>query len=203
MLGWISDIISGLGYIGIVLLMFLESVFSPIPSEIVMPLAGFVAARGDLSLVGVILAGMAGSVLGALPWYFAARLFGKKRLKAWADRHGRWLTVASGEIDKALNWFDRHGDKAVFFGRLVPTVRTLISVAAGFACMNLVRFLIYSAAGTLLWSGLLAWAGYLLQNRYHKVAEYVGPVSSAIVGVIVLTYLYRVITYHPPGGSRR
>lgn len=203
MLGWISATISGLGYGGIVLLMFLEGTFLPVPAEIVMPLAGFAAARGDLSLPGVILAGMAGSVLGALPWYFAARLFGKKRLKTWADRHGRWLTVSSDEIDKALNWFDRHGDKAVFFGRLVPTVRTMISVAAGFACMNLARFLIYSATGTLLWSGLLAWTGYLLQNRYHQVAEYVGPASSVIVGVIVLTYLYRVITYHPSDGSRR
>jgi membrane protein DedA with SNARE-associated domain len=203
MLGWISDIISGLGYGGIVLLMFLEGTCSPIPAEVVMPLAGFAAARGDLSLVGVILAGMVGSVLGALPWYFAARLFGKKRLEAWADRHGRWVTVSSGQIDKALDWFDRHGDKTVFFGRLVPTVRTVISLAAGFVCMNLARFLIYSAAGTLLWSALLSWAGYLLQSRYHKVADLVGPVSSAIVVVIVLAYLYRVITYHPPGGSRR
>src|SRR5690625_2632057 len=119
MLGWISDLIADMGYIGIVLLMFLENLFPPIPSEVVMPLAGFVAARGDLSLVGVILAGMAGSVLGALPWYFVGRLLGEERLKGWADRHGRWLTVTSGEIDKVLDWFNRHGRKAVFFGRLI------------------------------------------------------------------------------------
>lgn len=203
MLGWISDIISAMGYSGIVLLMFLENLFPPIPSELVMPMAGFVAARGDLSFAGVILAGTAGALLGALPWYFAGRLLGEERLKGWADRHGRWLTVTSGEIDKALDWFDRHGGKAVFFGRLVPTVRTLISVPAGFACMSLPRFLIYSAAGTLLWSGLLAWAGYLLQSGYHKVADYVGPVSTAILVAIVLAYLYRVVTYQRSTGPGR
>lgn len=195
MLDWVSGTISDMGYIGIVVLMFLENLFPPIPSEIVMPLAGFVAARGDLSLVGVILAGMVGSVLGALPWYFAGKLLGEVRLKAWADRHGRWLAVSSGEIDKALDWFDRHGRKVVFFGRLVPTVRTLISVPAGLVCMDLPRFLIYSAAGTLLWSGLLAWAGYLLQSRYREVTDYIGPISSAIIVAIILAYCYRVITY--------
>lgn len=196
----ISDIISDMGYMGIVLLMFLENIFPPIPSEIIMPLAGFTAAQGELSLVGVILAGTAGSLLGALPWYFAGRLLGEERLKAWANRHGHWLTVSSREIDKALDWFNRHGSKAVFFGRLVPTIRTLISVPAGFACMNLPRFLIYSAAGTLIWSGLLAWAGYLLQDHYHKVADYIGPVSTVVLVIIVLTYLYRLITYQRPSG---
>lgn len=203
MLGWIADIISGMGYFGVVLLMFLENIFPPIPSEIIMPLAGFTAARDGMTLVGVILAGMLGSLLGALPWYFAGRLFGEERLKAWTDRHGRWLTLSSGEVDKALDWFERHGGAAVFFGRLVPTVRTLISVPAGLACMNLARFLIYSAAGTLLWSGLLAFAGYLLQGQYHKVSDYVGPVSTAVIVLIVVTYLYRVITYRRPTGSGR
>lgn len=191
----IVGIISDMGYTGIVLLMILENIFPPIPSEIIMPLAGFAAARGDLSLLGVILAGTAGSLLGALPWYFAGRLLGEERLKAWADRCGRWLAVSSGEIDKALDWFDRHGGQAVFFGRLVPTVRTLISVPAGFARMNLFRFLIYSAAGTLIWSGLLAWAGYLLQDRYHEIADYVGPASTLVLAIMALLYLYRVLTY--------
>ncbi|MDN5869160.1 MAG: DedA family protein [Nitrococcus sp.] len=202
MLG-ISDIVSEMGYIGIALLMFLENIFPPIPSEIIMPLAGFTAARGELSLVGVILAGSAGSLLGVLPWYVVARWLGEERLKAWADRHGRWLTVSSGEIDKALEWFDRHGGKMVFFGRLVPTIRTLISVPAGFACMNLPRFLIYSTAGTLIWSGLLAWAGYLLQDHYQKVADYISPLATAILVIIVLAYLYRVVTYRPADRASR
>ena len=203
MLDWISNIIAEMGYIGIVLLMFLENVFPPIPSELVMPLAGFVAARGDLSLWGVIVAGMAGSILGAFPWYFAGRLLGEQRLKAWAGRHGRWLTVTPGDVDKALNWFIRHGGKAVFFGRLIPTVRTLISVPAGFACMNFLRFLCYSIAGTLLWSGLLAWAGYLLESRYRAVAEYVGPLSTAVLAGLVVIYLYRLVLYRPPAESQR
>lgn len=195
MLDWTANIIADMGYLGITLLMFLENIFPPIPSEIVMPLAGFVAARGDLNLAGVTMAGMIGSVLGALPWYFAGRLLGEERLKAWADRHGRWLTVTSSELDKALDWFLQHGGKMVFFGRLVPTIRSLISVPAGFACMRMPRFLIYSIAGTLLWSGLLAWAGYLLQSHYCKVADHLGPISTAILVGIVFTYIYRVITY--------
>ncbi|EAR21604.1 DedA family protein [Nitrococcus mobilis] len=203
MLDWIANIIADMGYLGITLLMFLENIFPPIPSEIVMPLAGFVAARGDLNLAGVTIAGMLGSVLGALPWYFAGRLLGEERLKAWADRHGRWLTVTPSELDKALDGFLRHGGKMVLFGRLVPTIRTLISVPAGFACMRLPRFLIYSIVGTVLWSGLLAWAGYLLQSEYHTVADYLGPVSVAILVGIVLAYIYRVVTYPRQVGSRR
>ncbi len=203
MLDWSANTIADMGYLGITLLMFLENIFPPIPSEIVMPLAGFVAARGDLNLAGVTIAGMLGSVLGALPWYFASRLLGEKRLKAWADRHGRWLTVTSSELDKALDWFLQHGGKMVFFGRLVPTIRSLISVPAGFTCMRLPRFLIYSIAGTLLWSGLLAWAGYLLQSHYYKVADYLGPISTAILVGIVLIYFYRVVTYPRQVRARR
>ncbi len=202
-LNWIADMISSMGYPGIMLLMFLASLFPPIPSEVVMPLAGFAAARGELSLAGVIVAGTAGSVLGVLPWYFAGRQLGEARLKAWADRHGRWLTVTPGGIDTALRWFARQGGKTVFFGRLIPTSRVLVSVPAGFACMHLPRFLLYSSTGTLLCTGLLAWAGYLLQNHYHLVADYFGPVSSTILAGIVLTYCYRVATYPRRVGSRR
>ncbi|WP_040662922.1 DedA family protein [Nitrococcus mobilis] len=203
MLSWIADMISNMGYPGIMLLMFLASLFPPIPSEVVMPLAGFAAARGELSLAGVTVAGTVGSVLGVLPWYFAGRQFGEERLKVWADRHGRWLTVTPGGIDKALRWFDRQDGKAVLFGRLIPTSRVLVSVPAGFACMRMPRFLLYSSIGTLLCSGLLAGAGYLLQNHYHLVADYVGPLSIAILVSIVLVYIYRVATYPRQVRSRR
>ena len=114
----IVDIVSQGGYLGIFLLMLAENVFPPIPSELIMPLAGFVAARGELNIILVILAGTAGSVVGALPWYYAGALFGKDRLKRLAARHGRWLTVSPGDIDKASDWFERHDAAAVFFGRL-------------------------------------------------------------------------------------
>ena len=119
------------GYLGIALLMFLENLFPPIPSELIMPLAGFEAARGTKSLPLVILSGSAGSIAGALFWYYVGKWIGARRLKAWAGRHGRWLTLKPSEVDKVDAWFDRHCAEAVFLGRLVPTVRTLISVPAG------------------------------------------------------------------------
>lgn len=209
MFDWIVDVLAQAGYLGVALLMLAENLFPPIPSELIMPLAGFVAARGDMSLVGVIAAGTLGSVLGALPWYWAGRKFGPERLKRLAGRHGRWLTVSPGEVDRARKWFDRRGRVGVLLGRLVPAVRTLISVPAGLAAMPMLPFLIYSTIGTLAWTTLLAVAGYWLQDRYEQVSAYLDPVSKGIVGLIVLTYLYRVVTWQPdtadadPDRSRR
>ena len=195
MFQWIVSTVSQSGYGGIILLMFLENVFPPIPSELIMPLAGFAAVRGDLNMAGVIAAGTIGSILGALPWYYAGRWVGSKRLKRLAARHGRWMTVSPADIDTAETWFNRHCGKAVLIGRLIPAIRTLISVPAGIACMNLGRFLLFSAIGTVLWSGLLAAAGYVLESQYTRVADYMDPVSMIVIAVIVLGYLYRLVTY--------
>lgn len=111
--------------------MFLENVFPPIPSEVIMPAAGFAAGQGRLSLIGVIVAGTVGSVAGALFWYYVGKWIGADRLRRWAGRHGRWLTLAPKDIDRVDRWFDQHSGKAVFLGRLVPALRTLISVPAG------------------------------------------------------------------------
>jgi membrane protein DedA with SNARE-associated domain len=192
---WIVNTVSQTGYGGIILLMFLENIFPPIPSELIMPLAGFAAARSDLNMAGVIAAGTIGSILGALPWYYAGQWVGSERLKRLAARHGRWMTVSPADIDIAETWFNRHCDKAVLIGRLIPAIRTLISVPAGIARMSLGRFLLFSAAGTVLWSGLLAAAGYVLESQYTRVAAYMDPVSMVVVAVIVLGYLYRLGTY--------
>jgi len=189
----IVEIVSALGYVGVFLLMLLENIFPPIPSELIMPLAGFVAARGDLNFIAVILVGTAGSVVGALPWYYAGAKLGQKRMKHFAERWGHWLTLSPEDVDKASEWFDRHGKGAVFFGRLIPAVRTLISVPAGIAGMSMTKFLIYSTLGSLIWTALLALAGYLLESQYQKVSEYLNPVSTAIVVLMVLYYLYRLI----------
>ncbi|MCQ4319479.1 DedA family protein [Stutzerimonas stutzeri] len=189
----IVEIVSALGYVGVFLLMLLENIFPPIPSELIMPLAGFVAARGDLNFIAVILVGTAGSVVGALPWYYAGATLGQKRMKHFAARWGPWLTLSPEDVDKASDWFDRHGKSAVFFGRLIPTVRTLISVPAGIAGMSMTKFLIYSTLGSLIWTALLALAGYLLESQYQRVSEYLNPVSTAIVVLMVLYYLYRLI----------
>ena len=195
MFDFIVRFIADHGYLAIFALMAIENIFPPIPSELIMPLAGFTAAGGKLNLFAVLLAGTAGSVAGTAPWYYAGRLYGRNRLRKLAGSHGRWLTVKPGDIDKALQAFERHGRKAVLFGRLVPAVRTLISVPAGIAEMTLLRYLAYSAIGSLIWASLLAGAGYLLEAQYDSVARYLDPVSKAIVGFLLATYLYRLATY--------
>jgi len=189
----IVEIVSAFGYIGVFMLMLLENIFPPIPSELIMPLAGFVAARGDLNFIAVILVGTAGSVVGALPWYYAGAKLGQARMKRFAERWGHWLTLSPEDVDEASEWFDRHGKGAVFFGRLIPAVRTLISVPAGIAGMSMTKFLIYSTLGSLIWTALLALAGYLLESQYEKVSEYLNPLSTGVVVLMVLYYLYRLI----------
>ena len=191
------DIVSQGGYLGVFLLMLAENIFPPIPSELIMPLAGFVSARGDLNIVLVILAGTAGSVAGALPWYYAGALFGRDRLKRMANRYGRWLTVSSVDIDVASLWFARHGAAAVFFGRLIPAIRTLISVPAGIVNMPLLPFLAYSTIGSLIWTALLAVTGYLLQSQYELVEQYMDPISKGVLIAVIAIYVYRFIRFKP------
>lgn len=192
---FVKTMMDSFGPFGIALLMLLENIFPPIPSELIMPLAGYEAAAGRMSIVTVILAGTIGSLAGVVPWYYAGRFMGEARLKRLADRHGRWMTLSPGDVDVANAWFRRHGVMAVLFGRLVPTVRTLISVPAGIACMPIGTFLIFSAIGSAIWTSLLALAGYLLGQNYEAVEGYVGPVSNAVLAVIVLFYIYRVVTF--------
>jgi membrane protein DedA with SNARE-associated domain len=195
MFDWITGLVEQTGYLGIAFLMLAENVFPPIPSELIMPMAGFTAARGELNIVGVVAAGTLGALAGALLWYYLGRWLGLERLKRWAAEHGRWLTVSPDEVDRAAAWFDRHGGTAVLVGRLVPAVRTLISVPAGVAGMAWPRFLAYSALGTALWTAVLAAAGYLLEGQYQKVGDYLNPVSDVILGLIVLGYLCRVVAF--------
>lgn len=195
MFDWVTGLVQQTGYLGVALLMLLENVFPPIPSELIMPLAGFTAARGELNILLVVLAGTVGSVLGALFWYYIGLWVGIDRLKRWAARHGRWLTMAPHEVDTATDAFRRHCGTAVLVGRLIPAVRTLISVPAGVAGMGLTKFLLYSTVGTALWTSFLAGAGYLLEGQYEQVQAYVNPVSNVIFGAILLWYLYRVITF--------
>jgi membrane protein DedA with SNARE-associated domain len=182
---WTLNLMNSLGYLGVVLLMILENLFPPLPSELILPAAGFAAARGELNLIGVVLAGALGSVLGTLPLYFIGRAVGEERLVKWADRYGRWLTLSGRDIRKADDWFDRHGPKAVLFGRMVPGIRSLLSLPAGMSEMPLPKFLVYSAIGSGLWAALLATAGYLLGDNYEQVEGYVGPIGTALLVLLV------------------
>ena len=193
MFDFIINLIDKMGAFGVGLVMFLENVFPPIPSEIVMPLAGFNAAEGKLSLVAIFLWGTAGSVLGACLWYEVGRRLGLRRLQRFIDRHGIWLTLSQDDVRGAIDWFNRHDKAATFFGRMIPGVRTMISVPAGLANMGLLRFVVYTTAGSALWNVALIASGYLLQANYERVVDYLNPLTNLVLGAIVVAYLYRVI----------
>lgn len=190
---WITDTMTALGYLGIGLLMFLENLFPPIPSELIMPLAGFTVAQGKLNFFLAVFAGVIGTMLGALPWYYAGKLIGERRLRRLADRYGKWLTLSGKDIDKANHWFNRHGAKTVLFCRLVPGVRTLISLPAGINQMLIALFLLYSTIGTTLWVSLLTALGYFLGGNYHLVEVYLEPVSKLVaLGLLVTIVVWLV-----------
>lgn len=195
MFEWILHIIESGGYAGIFLLMVLENIFPPIPSELVIPLAGFAAAKGQLNIIGVMIATTTGGVVGCIPWYLIGRLYGIKRIKKLSEKYGRLLTLTSDDIDHAQAWLTKHGHLAVLFGRLVPTVRTLISVPAGIARMSFTPFILYSLIGTSIWNMLLLFSGYVLESQYDQLAVYIDFASNAIIVAFISIYIYRVITY--------
>lgn len=192
---WIIGFITEQGYLGIFLLMVLENLFPPIPSELIMPFAGFAAAEGNLGFAGVVIAGVLGSLVGTLPWYLVARWLGLERLKKLADRFGRIATISAGDIDDANRWFARYGRLTVLFGRLVPAIRTLISIPAGLAAMPFAPFVACTALGSFVWTLFLTGAGYVLHEGYHLVEAWVDPATKVIVVLLVAVYLYRFVTW--------
>jgi membrane protein DedA with SNARE-associated domain len=202
MTDWIKSIIQGYSYPGLIFLMFLENVFPPIPSELIMPLAGFFNTRGELSLLGIILAGCLGSVLGALPLYYAGRALGEARLRRWCDQHGHWIGVSGNDLDRSRKWFDRHGAKTVLFCRLVPGIRSMISIPAGIAEMKLWLFIVLTTIGSAVWSTFLALAGRALGARYDTVEHVIGPISTGVVVTIVVTLVVRGIAQRRQARTR-
>lgn len=200
---WIIGVIEQTGYLGIALLMLLENVFPPIPSELVLPFAGYVAAKGELNVVGVLAAAVAGSLLGALPWYYLGRRLGHGGLQRFAQRHGRLLTMEPEDIDRAQEWFRRHGPSSVAFGRLVPAVRSVISMPAGVAQLPLLKFLLWSLVGTVAWSALLLGVGFVLESRYEEAKQAVEWVTRGVVAFLVGGYLWRVWRFGRKNGARK
>jgi membrane protein DedA with SNARE-associated domain len=194
---WIVNTVAEFGYLGIVLLMLVEAVFPPIPSELIIPFSGFAVSQGRLDLLPVVLAATAGSLLGAIPWYLAGRLFGLARVKRLADRIGRWFAFNADEIDYAGKVFSRWGGGFVLLGRLLPIIRTLISVPAGLAKMPVWQFALFSALGMLIWNTVLVGAGYLLHEHYHLVEAWLDPVTYVVLGLVVALYLFRIVTWKP------
>lgn len=183
---WVLDLMDRIGGPGIALGIFLENLFPPIPSEVILPLAGFTAAQGRYSIVEAVLWATLGSVAGALLLYGIGAALGLDRLRLIAQK---MPLVDVADIDKADAWFDRHGPKAVFFGRFIPGIRSLISIPAGIDRMSVVQFLGLTTAGSLLWNTLFVSLGYQLGDHYHVVETYMDPISKVVYALIILAAL--------------
>lgn len=193
MTNWVIDFIRSGGYGAIVALMLLENVFPPIPSELIMPLGGYLVSQDQLNLIGVIAAGTLGTVLGALPLYWLGYKLGAERLEEWCQRYGRWFVISPSDIRKSQRWFDKHGYATVFFFRLVPGMRSLISIPAGISRMSLLPFLLFTTIGSAIWTAMLTYVGRWLGSNYEQTGDYLGPVSTGVVVVLVLFYIWRLI----------
>ncbi len=201
---WVQDVISAMGYLGLGIVMFLENVFPPIPSEAVLPMAGWLAfeKEGNFTLWGVTLVGAIGSVAGALVFYGIGYWFGEQRVRELLRRFGKYLLLKEEDFDVALAWFDCYGEHVIFFGRMVPIVRSLVSIPAGIAKMNLGLFNLYTALGTALWSFLLALAGYLLGKNWTLVMDWIGRYEKVVLVLTVAAVGYFVVQRLRKRGSQ-
>lgn len=185
------------GYLGIFVLMMLENVFPPIPSEVIMGAAGVLVARGQMTFVTLWIVATAGTVVGNLFWYWLGVRWSEETLKKVIDRWGRWLTFEWDEFLKARDIFRKHGDWIVFLLRFSPILRTIVSLPAGLAHMKLWRFVLFTALGSAIWNGVLIFGGKALSgliDRYETLAGY-GIVAFVLLGVAI--YIYRVVTWEP------
>jgi membrane protein DedA with SNARE-associated domain len=182
---WVQDVIEQLGYLGVALLVVLENVFPPIPSEIVLPFAGFVAQRGSDSVVLMILAATVGSVIGALIMYWIAAIIGDERLHAFTRRFGKWVQIREADLTRAEEWFDRHAMSAVLVGRCVPLIRSVVSVPAGFRRMKLIPYIAYTFLGSLVWNIALVGAGAVLGENWERVEPVVATFQWIVIVVIL------------------
>ena len=199
---WVIGTIEKLGYFGIALLMMAENLFPPLPSELIMPFAGFLAARGDLHPALVVAAGALGSVAGGLPWYILGRRVGVDRLKRTAEKHGRWIALTPQEIDRGRDLFERRGPMVLVFGRLVPALRTVVALPAGLARMRPWAFVLWTLLGSVLWTSLLTLAGYLLESQYERIQKWLNPVSTGIFAIIAIWYVVRVVRHPRASGGQ-
>ena len=189
---WVLAVMEKLGYLGIAFLMFLDNIFPPIPSEIIMPSAGYTASKGDLSLIGVIIAGSAGSLIAAMILYWIGRKIPEQRLFSFIEHYGKFLRIKVTDLEKALDWFNQHGHKIVFFGRMIPAVRSLISIPAGMSKMPFGKFMAYSAFGTIIWTTFLAFLGYHLSEDQALMSLIMQRASYIILAIVILYIIWKM-----------
>jgi membrane protein DedA with SNARE-associated domain len=202
---WVQDVINQFGYVGVALLVVIENVFPPIPSEIVLPFAGFVAqqsatadalnaAQSDTSVVGMMIAATIGSVIGALILYAIAAAIGPERLRAFVERFGRWFGVKPSDLVRAEAWFDQRSTVAVLVGRCVPLIRSIVSIPAGFRRMKLTSFVVLTAIGSAVWNIALIGTGAVLGDQWERVGEYVGVFQWFVIGAILILLVRFILT---------
>jgi len=204
---WVQDVINQFGYLGVALLVVIENVFPPIPSEIVLPFAGFVAQQGasavnatadaaqsDTTVVGMMIAATVGSVVGALILYFVSAAIGPERLRGIVERFGKWFGVKSSDLVRAEEWFDRRSSAAVLVGRCVPLIRSIVSIPAGFRRMKLTSFVVLTAIGSAVWNIALIGAGAVLGDQWERVGEYVGVFQWLVIAAVLLLLVRFVVS---------
>ena len=184
-----------IAYFVIGIAMFLENLIPPIPSEIIMPLGGFFVYKGDLNFYILIIFGLIGTVIGALPWYFLGKLLNEKKLSNFIDRKGKFVGISLKDLDKSRLWFDKYGAQLVFWGRLIPGIRTLISVPAGIELMPINKFLIWTSLGSLIWVIFLTSAGYLFGENYEIIGFYIDNFKVILKPIFVILILFFLIRF--------
>lgn len=187
---WITSIMEQLGYFGIALLMFLDNIFPPIPSEIIMPSAGYTASQGQLLLVGVVIAGCIGSLVAAALLYWVGYTFNHERIFRFVDRYGKFLFLKSVDVKKSLDWFEQYGHRIVFFGRMIPAVRSLISIPAGMSHMPFWKFMFYSSLGTIIWTTFLASVGFYFGENQILMQQIFSQASYIILSLLAIFLLW-------------
>lgn len=192
MIEWVTNMVAAGGWPGVLLLMFLENLFPPIPSEVIMPLAGFAAARGQMNFAAAVIAGVVGTLLGNAFWYELARAIGSARIRPLFARYGRWFAVDDKDYDKAEATLRRYGPVALFFGRLLPGIRTVISIPAGLVDIPRLVFYVWTALGSLVWILFLTSAGYWMEDHYDKVESWFEPLSYVVVAGMIGAYAWHI-----------
>jgi membrane protein DedA with SNARE-associated domain len=192
MIEWVTGVVAAGGWPGVLALMFLENLFPPIPSEVIMPLAGFAAARGQMSLVAALIAGIIGTLLGNVFWYELSRMIGADRIRPMVGRYGRWFAVGEDDLRKAEATLQKYGPVALSFGRLLPGIRTVISIPAGLIHIPRHVFYLWTALGSGVWITFLTLAGYYMEDRYDQIEVWLEPLAYVVVGGFIATYLWHI-----------
>ena len=186
---------STFAYLTICLAMFLENIIPPIPSEIIMPLGGFFVYQEKLNFFILVFWGLFGTILGSLPWYYLGRLVNEKKLSRFLDKRGKYVGITSDDLAKSKRWFDKYGVSLVFWGRLVPGIRTLISVPAGMELMPLRKFFIWTTLGSLIWVAILTYAGFILGENWQMIESYLDQIKYILKPILILILVYFLIKF--------